>query len=78
MPSTLLPPPRSRVLEGQLAAAYPDATVTRLPAEAFAPASDSVNWSAELRLVPNLFPIYRHPQFDDLLNRNSVDPLAGF
>ena len=38
---------------------------------------ERVNWSAELTLVPDLFPILRHGQFDDTLNRNFADPING-
>jgi len=32
-------------------------------------------WSAELRLVPDLFPILRHSQFQDLQSGNFADPI---
>ncbi len=32
-------------------------------------------WSTDLRLVPELFPILRHAQFEDALNRNYADPI---
>jgi hypothetical protein len=34
-------------------------------------------WSAELELVPELLPILRHAQFEDLLNGNFADPITG-
>ena len=34
-------------------------------------------WTTELRLVPELFPILRHGQFEDALNRNFADPITG-
>ena len=34
-------------------------------------------WTAELELIPELFPILRHAQFEDMLNRNFADPLSG-
>lgn len=34
-------------------------------------------WSAELALVPELFPVLRHSQFEDMLNRNFADPVSG-
>jgi hypothetical protein len=38
--------------------------------------SGELRW-AELSLVPDLFPILRHSQFEDLLNRNLADPING-
>jgi hypothetical protein len=64
-------------VSAQLAAHYPTATVARLPDSALVPPGDSSCWSAELRLTPDLFPIRRYPQFDDLLNRNASDPLTA-
>ena len=34
-------------------------------------------WSAELELCPELFPILRHAQFEDLLNGTFADPVSG-
>jgi|SRR5579863_460823 len=34
-------------------------------------------WSAELDLVPELYPILRHAQFEDLLNGTFADPIAS-
>lgn len=34
-------------------------------------------WSVDLDLVPELFPILRHAQFEDLLNRNFADPVSS-
>jgi hypothetical protein len=38
--------------------------------------SGELRW-AELSLVPDLFPILRHSQFEDSLNRNFADPING-
>ena len=48
-----------------------------LPDEALAPADGQATWSADLHLRPDLFPIRRYPQFEDLLNRNVSDPLTA-
>jgi hypothetical protein len=37
--------------------------------------SDLDVWSAELHLVPDLFPILRHSQFEDLQSRSFADPI---
>lgn len=34
-------------------------------------------WSAELDLLPDLFPILRHAQFEDLLNGTFADPISS-
>jgi hypothetical protein len=34
-------------------------------------------WYADVRLVPELFPILRHAQFEDLLNHNFADPVSS-
>ena len=58
-----------------IAASYPNctlaaATLDELPA-------DWTTWSARLQLVPELFPILRHAQFEDLLNGTFADPVSG-
>lgn len=65
------------VIESQLFAAYPDARIEWLPAEALELPPDSSAWTAELHLHPDLFPIKRYPQFEDALNRVSADPLTA-
>jgi hypothetical protein len=71
------PPTLRTIIEGQMAAAYPHATIDRLPDDALEPATGIQTWSVELRLVPDLFPMRRGSEFEDALNRNMVDPLAG-
>ena len=61
----------------QLAAHYPAASIERLGGTVPAPAEKFQTWTAELRLHPELFPIRRYAQFDDMLNRNVSDPLTG-
>ena len=72
-----VPPELAAAVTTQLAAHYPDATIERLPEDALTPANQEHMWSADLRLRPDLFPIRRYPQFDDLLNRSTSDPLTG-
>ena len=60
---------------GPMAANYPECDFTIVENE-----SDRVGfetWSVELDLVPELFPILRHAQFEDALNRNFADPLSS-
>jgi hypothetical protein len=61
------------IVTGPLLANYPHCTLTRADAEPLPPAWQS--WSAELMLTPELFPILRHAQFEDLLNGNYADPI---
>ncbi len=62
---------------GPITANYPQCSVTTVEPES---SLDSVNHetlSAELTLAPELFPILRHGQFEDQLNRNFADPING-
>ena len=43
----------------------------------FFPPTKRLLGAQELRLRPDIFPIRRYPQFDDLLNRSASDPLTG-
>jgi len=64
---------RDTVLE-PIIASYPHATIS--PMEE--PTSDEVGtWACTLRLLPELFPILRHAQFEDLLNHTFADPVSG-
>ncbi len=63
-----------RPLIEQLADAYPDCRFTRVAEEIEQYPS---SWSARLRLTPDIFPLRTFPQFEDRLNRNLADPLAG-
>ena len=61
----------------QLSAHYPDADIDFLADDAMTVPSGQCVWSAELRLRPDIFPIRRYAQFEDVLNRNISDPLTG-
>ncbi len=39
--------------------------------------SDTEAWSTNVRLTPELFPILRHSQFEDMLNHSFADPLGS-
>jgi hypothetical protein len=66
-----------RVVLGPLVANYPRAKVEDV-AEADDPNKCSTgkiqHWVAELQLEPEIFPILRHAQFEDLLCRSYADP----
>lgn len=67
-----------QLAESQLYAQYPDCDITRITEDPFALTSQEEVFSLDLELVdPEVFPIKRHPQFDDLLSRVNVDPIAG-
>jgi hypothetical protein len=66
------------LVEAQLYGQYPDIDIERLKDDTFAVADTEEVVALDLVLGgPELFPIKRHPQFDDLLARANVDPLAA-
>lgn len=59
-----------------IAANYPNCALTTI--ENFdEPLSGWATWSADLMLVPEVFPILRHAQFEDLLNGIFADPVSA-
>ena len=65
-------------LESQLYAQYPDIEIDALAHDPFAAQEGEEVLTMDLQLSgPDVFPIKRHPQFDDLLSRVNVDPIAG-
>jgi hypothetical protein len=69
---------------GPILANYPNCSLTVVEREDSLPdhrsdaSSDNWEaWTAELALVPELFPVLRHAQFEDMLNRNFADPVSG-
>ncbi len=65
---------RAVVIE-PIVAAYPEATVAVV--EEWSPAADRYRSMAVVELIPELFPILRHAQFEDLLNHDFADPVSG-
>jgi hypothetical protein len=66
------------LIEGQLYAQYPESDIERLDPAVLAPRTGEEIHTAFLTLHdPELFPIKRHPQFDDLINRITIDPLSS-
>ena len=70
---------REAVLE-PIVANYPHSTVTLVekgsrPGECAS--AEYAVWHSDVQLVPELFPILRHAQFEDALNRNFADPVSG-
>ena len=60
---------------GPLTANYPECVLAEVDGEDGR--SERETWVLELRLVPELFPILRHGQFEDALNRNFADPISA-
>jgi hypothetical protein len=68
----------TRLAESQLYAQYPDIEIDILQNDPFLVNENEEVFSVDLRLTnPEVFPIKRHPQFDDMLARANVDPIAG-
>lgn len=65
------------VIEGQLYAHYPEARIDPLPLGATSPSAGMKTWTAELALVPDLYPIRRYSQFEDPLTRVAADPVTA-
>jgi hypothetical protein len=66
-------PALERLMTSQLLAYYPSARVEPLREVA----DGHPVWTAELSLHPELFPLKRHPQFNDASMNAAADPLAG-
>ncbi len=64
-------------IQTALQAQYPDCTLHALRGDPFTPSGDHRLWSARLRLQPDLFPLLDRQAFDDLLARNSTDPISS-
>ena len=64
--------------ESQLYAQYPSVDIEEAEDDPFRPNEGETVVSAELILAnPEVYPIKRHPQFDDILTRVNVDSIAG-
>lgn len=67
-----------RLAESQFYAQYPEIDIEYLDDDPFVASENEVVVSMNLALTdPEVFPIKRHPQFDDMLTRVNVDPIAG-
>ena len=58
-------------------AKYPNCSLNVLAEEALDPPVGLCTWSCSLRLVPELFPILRHKQFQDVVDGSLEDPLES-
>lgn len=64
------------LVTGPVAANYPTCAMTAVAGFDAAPPGWRT-WYSDLELTPELFPILRHVQFEDLLNRTFADPING-
>jgi len=66
------------LIESQIYGQYPDAEIDMIKPSAFEPKEGEIVLCADLEFTePEVFPIKRHPQFIDLVSRQSVDTIAG-
>ncbi len=63
------------LVERQLYAQFPDASLVVLPEPP--PRPDDCTWIRTLEIRPDLFPIRRYPQFEDALGRQLADPVSA-
>ena len=68
--------PLEELVTGPIAANYPNCELANVEHPDEAPANWQT-WSAELKLAPEVFPILRHTQFEDLLNGTFADPVSA-
>ncbi len=64
------------LVAGPIAANYPNCTLAAVE-NLDEPLPGWRTWSAELGLAPEIFPILRHAQFEDLLNGIFADPVSA-
>lgn len=53
---------------------YPDASIQEIDDDLYS--TEAETWSSSVQLKPDLFPILRHSQCEDLLNHNYADPVG--
>ncbi len=66
------------LVESQLYAQYPDIDIEEMDPKELEPVSGETVLTTDLKLTKHeIFPIKRHPQFDDLMARQTLDSIAG-
>src|SRR5207248_10894104 len=68
--------PMEELVAGPIAANYPSCTLATVGC-LDEPSPGWRTWSAELELTPEIFPILRHAQFEDLLNGTFAGPVSA-
>lgn len=68
--------PLEELVTGPIVANYPDCSLATVEA-LDEPPPDWRTWIADLELTPEIFPILRHAQFEDLLNGTFADPVSA-
>jgi hypothetical protein len=68
--------PIEELVTSPIAAHYPNCSLVPVQENGEIPPRFET-WTAELELCPELFPILRHAQFEDLLNGTFADPVSG-
>lgn len=68
------PPAVRELVLSPIVANYPHCSVSDIEQD---DATTLHTWSSDLELVPELFPILRHAQFEDMLNHNFADPVSS-
>ncbi len=62
---------------GPISASYPNCAITNVEEDNGREGAGLRTWRVDLDLTPELFPILRHAQFEDLLNGSFADPIDG-
>lgn len=66
------------LVESQLYGQYPDLDIEQIDPKELEPAAGEEIRAVDLQVTrPEIFPIKRHPQFDDLLARQTIDTIGG-
>lgn len=65
------------LIQGQFHAKYPDCTIQLLEEDALDCPTNYETWSTTLHLRPDLFPILRYQQFEDVIHNEVDDPIGG-
>lgn len=65
------------LIQGQFQAKYPDCTIELLDEDALSCPTEYETWSMNLHLRPDLFPILRYQQFEDVIHNEVDDPIGG-
>jgi len=72
-----VPGPMVSAVRSAILARYPHCRLETVPSAALDPPGGFRLRVADLSLSPDVFPLRTHRQFDDFLERNTADPLAG-